>query len=43
MYVYLVDNRISVEITNRVQRETRAYYDHKKIIISKLINRYNKM
>jgi len=43
MYVCLVDNSISEEITHRIQKETRAYYEHKKLIISKLINRYNKM
>ena len=42
MYVCSVDNSISEERTHRVQKETRAYYEYKKLMTSKLINRYTK-
>jgi len=39
----LFDNSISAEITHRIQKETRAYYEHKKLMTSKLINKCTKM
>jgi len=43
MCVCLFDNSISEEITHRIQKETRDYCEHKKLMISKLINKYTKM
>jgi hypothetical protein len=39
MYVCLVDNSTSEEITHRIKKETRAYYEDKGLMTSKLINR----
>ena len=43
MYVCLVENSISEEITHRIKKETRACYESKNLMTSKLINRYIKM
>jgi len=41
--VCLVENSISAEITHRIKKETRACYECKNLMTSKLINRYIKM
>ena len=42
MYVCLVDNSISEEITHRIEKGNRAYYAYKGLITSKLINKCTK-
>jgi len=32
MYVCLVENSISEEITHKTEKETRAYYEYKKLM-----------
>ena len=43
MYVCLVDNSISAEITHRIQKKLEPIMSNKKLMTSKLINKYTKM
>jgi hypothetical protein len=39
----LVENSTAEEITHRIKKETRAYYEDKGLMTSKLINKYTKI